>query len=68
MASLRNIDTVIFFPLYKTFSPILVTIISFFFFQEMLTMKEFFGILLGIAVPLMLITSHEEKRQTNLKL
>ena len=40
MEGMRNIDTVIFYPLYKTISPVLVTLVSFFFFQEVLSLKE----------------------------
>lgn len=64
--SMRNIDTVIFYPLYKTFGPIFVTIISLLYYQELLTLKEFIGILFGIAVPLMLITKTENRIQKNL--
>lgn len=68
MEGMRNIDTVIFYPLYKTFSPVLVTVVSYFFFQEALTLKELIWILIGIMIPLMLITSHENKIQKNLKM
>ena len=64
--SMKNIDTVIFFPLYKTFWPIIVTIISIFFFKETLNIKEIIWIIIGITVPLLLITSTENKRQKNL--
>lgn len=67
MEGMRNIDTVIFYPLYKTISPVLVTLVSFFFFQEVLTPKEWVGILIWILIPLMLITSNENKIQKNLK-
>ena len=40
MESMKNIDSVIFFPIFKTVSPILVTLASVFFFQENLSMKE----------------------------
>lgn len=66
--SMRHIDTVIFFPLYKTFGPILVTMVSLFYFWESLTIKEIVGILIGISVPLMLITKTENKIQKNLLL
>lgn len=64
--SMKNIDTVIFFPLYKTVWPILVTLLSLFFFWENLTEKEFLWIILWICVPLMLITHTENKIQKNL--
>lgn len=66
--SMRNIDTVIFYPLYKTFGPILVTIFSFTLFQESLTSQEILGIVLGICVPLLLINKTENKIQKNLLL
>lgn len=65
--ALRYVDSVIFFPLYKTLSPILVTVVSITFFHEVLEFKEWLGIVIGICVPLLLISSHENKRQKNLK-
>ena len=64
--SLKNIDTVIFFPLYKTFWPIIVTLISIFYFKESLVFNEILWIIVGITVPLLLITKNENKIQTNL--
>ncbi len=64
--SMRNIDTVIFYPLYKTFWPILVTIFGLVFFKEYLSVKESIGIILWICVPLMLITKSENRIQKNL--
>ena len=64
--SMENIDNVIFYPLYKTFWPILVTCISIFYFQEYLSFYEFLWIIIWILVPLMLITKKESKRQKNL--
>lgn len=66
--SMKNIDTVIFYPLYKTFWPILVTAISLFYFWESLTQKEALGIIVGIILPLFLITKTENQIQKNLKL
>jgi len=66
--SMRNIDTVIFYPLYKTFWPIIVTAISLLYFWEYLTFKEAIWIVVGITVPLMLITKTENRMQKNLKL
>lgn len=67
MESMKNIDSVIFFPVFKTISPILVTLASFFIFSEALTLRELIWIILWIAVPLLLVTTHENKRQINLK-
>jgi len=66
--SLDNVDTTIFFPLYKTFSPILITGISIFIFWENLNIKETFWIIIWILVPLLLLTRSENKLQKNLKL
>lgn len=66
--SMENIDNVIFYPLYKTFWPILVTLISLFYFRESLIWSEFLWIALGICIPLMLISKTESKRQKNLVL
>ncbi|MDQ7022206.1 MAG: EamA family transporter [Candidatus Gracilibacteria bacterium] len=66
--SLDNMDTTLVFPLYKTFSPILITIISLFIFGESLNFKETLGIIVGIIVPLLLITKTENNIQKNLKL
>lgn len=64
--SLKHMDTVIFFPLYKTFWPIIITLISVYFYNEWLTVKEIFWIGFWILVPLLLISSSEKKRQKNL--
>ncbi len=64
--SMRNIDSVIFFPLYKTFWPIMVTTVSVFIFQEHLSWREIMGIIFGILVPLMLLTKSENHIQKNL--
>ncbi len=66
--AMKNIDTVIFYPLYKTFWPIFVTCISLFFFWEYLSSRDFLWIVLGICVPLLLITKTENKIQRNLLL
>jgi multidrug transporter EmrE-like cation transporter len=44
--SMHSVDTTIFFPLYKTFLPIIVMFISFSVFNETLTSKEFVGIVI----------------------
>ena len=66
--SMKNIDTTIFFPLYKTFMPIITTLASIFFFWESLHLKEVVGIVFGILIPLILITKKEDQVQKNLKL
>lgn len=66
--ALQVVDTTIFFPLYKTLLPVMITLFSYFFLKESLSAKEFIWILLGISVPLLLITKPENKIQKNLKL
>ena len=68
IVSLKNIDTTIFFPLYKTFFPIIIALISIFYFKENLEVREICWIILWISVPLMLITKHENKIQKNIKI
>lgn len=67
MESMKNIDSVLFFPIFKTVSPILVTVSGLIIFQESLNLKEIIWILVWITVPLLLISTHEKKRQINLK-
>ncbi len=64
--AMRNIDSVIFFPLYKTFGPIMVTAISLTIFKEYLDTKDILGIIAGISVPLLLITKTENRIQKHL--
>lgn len=64
--SLRNIDTVIFYPIYKTLGPVIMTLVSIFYFKESLTYYEMTWIILGFLVPLMLITKKENIIQKNL--
>lgn len=63
---MRNIDTVIFYPIYKTLWPIIVTAISILFFHETLESREVLGIILWIMVPLLLINKKEGHIQKNL--
>lgn len=65
--SMRNIDSVLFFPIFKTIWPIMITALSVIYFWESLSLKEIIGIIIGITVPLWLISAHENKRQVNLK-
>jgi len=64
--AMKHIDTVIFYPLYKTFWPILVTMISIVLFKESLSSKEVLWILVWICVPLLLITKKENQIQKSL--
>lgn len=65
--SLKNIDSAIYFPIYKTLGPLLVLLISLFIFGEELSGMEWIGIIVGITVPLLLLTKKENARQRNLK-
>ena len=64
--ALRCIDTAIFYPLYKTLSPIFVVFFGVLFFSEWFTLYETLGLLLSLTVPLLLISSNENGRQKNL--
>ena len=64
--SMRSIDSVIFFPLYKTFWPIIVTAISILVFRETLSTSDILGIIVWITVPLLLLTKSENRIQKNL--
>lgn len=65
--ALKNIHTVIFYPIYKVFWPIMVTMLSYYFFKETLEFREIIWIVIGIIVPILLITRSEWKIQKNLK-
>jgi drug/metabolite transporter (DMT)-like permease len=64
--ALKYIDTTIYFPLFKLLSPFLAIIFGMVFFVERFTTVEWIGLLLGMFVPLMLITPSEHRRQNNL--
>jgi len=64
--ALQYIDTTIYFPLFKLFSPLLAIMFGVVLFQEQFTNPEWIGLLLGLFVPLILITPSENKRQQNL--
>lgn len=66
MDAMRYIDTTILLPLHKFFSPLFVLVIGLFIFQETLAVTEWWGILLGVLVPLLLISKFEDSRQNNL--
>lgn len=65
--SMKNIDSVIYFPIFKTLTPVMVALFSFFYLQESLNMQEFIWIVLWLCVPLWLLHKTENKRQKNLK-
>lgn len=64
--ALRHIDTTIFFPLYKLVSPLLAIVFGLIFFGERFGSFEWFGMALGLLVPLLLISRAEQGRQSNL--
>lgn len=64
--SLHYIHTTIYFPIYKTLGPIFATIVGVFYFHDQLSQLEIIGIILGIIVPLLLISKSEDKIQENL--
>lgn len=66
--SLWHIDSSIFFPLYKTFGPLIAVFISFFFFSETLDSNEWIWVILGIFVPIILLWTKNSKKGGNVKL
>lgn len=64
--ALRYIDSTIYFPLFKLIVPALAIIVGVTYFQESFTVIEWLGMLVGLLVPLMLITPAENSRQNNL--
>ena len=64
--ALRYIDTTIYFPLFKVISPLIAIIFGLMFFGEVFSAPEWAGLILGLLVPLLLITKAEHRRQNNL--
>ncbi len=65
--SLKFIDSIIFFPIYKVFSNVLLLFIGIIFFSEFLTVKQVIGFVIGLGVPIFLINGLEFKIQRNFK-
>lgn len=65
--SLKYIHTTIYFPIYKTLGPIIATGVGLLFFREVLTTSQMWGVVLGVIVPLLLISKGENVIQNNLK-
>ena len=65
--ALRHIDSTIYFPLFKLLAPSLAIAFGIGFFSESFSQTEWIGMLLGLTVPLLLITKAENGRQNNLK-
>ena len=68
LKALHHIDTTIYYPLYKTLSPVLALAMGIVLFGEQFTSKEWIGIVASITIPLLLISSSEHARQRNLVL
>ena len=66
ITNLRYIDTTIYFPLYKTLGPLLVLVIGILYFKDSLSTFDYWGIGVGVLVPLMLLSRSESGRQQNL--
>lgn len=64
--ALRHIDTTIYFPLFKLLAPAIAIILGVVWFGERFTWYEWSGMLVGLLVPLLLITKAENTRQNNL--
>jgi drug/metabolite transporter (DMT)-like permease len=64
--ALRYIDSTIYFPLFKLLAPLLAIIAGVVLIGERFSLWEWFGIIVGLLVPLMLITKAEDARQNNL--
>ncbi len=64
--SLKNIDSVIFFPINKILGPLIAVIGGVFYFKEYLSLTNYFGVMLSILVPVLLINNKEKTRQKNL--
>lgn len=65
---LKYIDTVLFFPINKVLGPLAVVIGGVWFFGDQLTLQYYIGIALSLAVPLLLLSASEHRRQNNLSL
>lgn len=66
--SLKYIDSVLYFPLNKILGPLLVVMGGVIVFGDALTTMQYLGIGLSLTVPLLLVSSVEHQRQTNLML
>lgn len=66
--ALHYIDSAIFLPLFKVVGPIIVIGFGVLFFNESFTSREWFGLMVSLLVPLLLISKMERLRQNNLNL
>ena len=68
IVTLRYIDATIFFPLFKVVAPVLAIASGLLFFGESFGSSEWIGLVFSVLVPVMLISKHENTRQSNLLL
>lgn len=66
MDALRYVDATIALPIHKFVCPLIALVFGLLFFEESLSVNEWWGILLGVSVPLLLISRTEKIRQYNL--
>jgi uncharacterized membrane protein len=64
--SLKNITSIVYFPIYKMLWPILMLVIWILFFSEKFNYFELFWVFIWITVPLLLIWEKNNKLQKNL--
>ncbi|HLD21233.1 MAG TPA: EamA family transporter [Patescibacteria group bacterium] len=64
--ALKEINSTIFFPIYKLASSVLAVPIGLLFFADVLTKTELVGIAVGLLAPLLLLNRGEKLRQRNL--
>lgn len=64
--AMQCIDTAIYYPLYKTLTPLLAIAFGYVLFGERFTTYEWIGLVLSLLVPLLLISHAEKGRQKNL--
>lgn len=64
--SLKYIDSVIYFPINKVLGPLLIVIIGAGWFGDVFSLQQYIGISCSIAVPILLLSAVEYKRQKNL--
>ncbi len=65
---LHYIDSAIFLPLFKVVGPLIVIFFGIIFFGESFSVLEWFGLLVSLSVPILLVSRVEHTRQNNLKL
>ncbi len=61
---LKYLDASIYFPIYKTITPIVLVVVALLFMWETLTTKELIWIILGVFVPLMLLWANKKSNDS----